>query len=51
MTYQGYNINGYMFYIEQQNKKRTYQSSGVRVDAYDTMGQDKNKYYGQIQEI
>jgi hypothetical protein len=25
--------------------------SGVRVDAYDITGQDKNMYYGQIQEI
>jgi hypothetical protein len=51
VTYQGYEINGYMFYTEQQDKKNTYQNSGVRVDAYDVMGQDKNMYYGQIQEI
>jgi hypothetical protein len=51
VTYQWYNINGYMFYTEQQDKKSTYQNSGVRVDAYDTMSQDKNMYYGQIQEI
>jgi hypothetical protein len=48
MTYQGYNINGYMFYTKQQDKKSTYQNSGVRVDAYDAMDQDKNIYYGQI---
>jgi hypothetical protein len=40
-----------MFYTEQQDKKSTYQNSGVRVDAYDIMGQDKNMYYGQTQEI
>jgi hypothetical protein len=40
-----------MFYTEQQDKKSTYQNSGVRVDAYDVIGQDKNMYYGQIQEI
>jgi hypothetical protein len=28
-----------------------YQNNSVRVDAYDVMGQDKNMYYGQIQEI
>jgi hypothetical protein len=28
-----------------------YQNSGVRVDAYDVMGKDKNMYYDQIQEI
>jgi hypothetical protein len=51
VTYQGYNINGYTFYTEQQDKKRTYQNSGVCVDAYDVTVQDKNMYYGQIQEI
>jgi hypothetical protein len=48
MTYQGYDINGYTFYTEQQDKKITYQNSGVRVDAYGAMSQDKNMYYGQI---
>jgi hypothetical protein len=51
MTYQGYNINGYTFCTEQQDKKNIYQNSGVCVDTYDAMGQDKNMYYGQIQEI
>jgi hypothetical protein len=51
MTYQGYDINGYTFYTEQQDKKSTYQNSGVCVDAYDATCQDKNMYYGQIQEI
>jgi hypothetical protein len=51
VTYQGYAINGYTFYTEQQDKKNTYQNSGVCVDAYDVMGQDKNMYYGQIQEM
>jgi hypothetical protein len=51
MTYQGYDINGYAFTTEQQDKKNTYQNSGVRVDTYDATGQDKNMYYGQIQEI
>jgi hypothetical protein len=48
MTYQGYVISGYMFYTKQQDKKNTYQNSGVCVDA---MGQDKNMYYSQIWEI
>jgi hypothetical protein len=51
VTYQGYDINRYMFYTKQQDKKSTYQNSGVHVDAYDATGQDKNMYYGQIQEI
>jgi hypothetical protein len=43
MTYQGYNINGYTFYTEQQDKKsnKTYQNSGVCVDAYDATGKTK----------
>jgi hypothetical protein len=51
VTYQGYNINGYTFYTKQQDKKSMYQNSGLRVDAYNVMGQDKNMYYNQIQEI
>ena len=51
VTYQGYDINGYTFYTEQQDKKSTYQNSCVRVDAYDVTGEDKSMYYGQIQEI
>jgi hypothetical protein len=51
VIYQGYDINGYMFYTEQQDKKSTYQNSGVCVDTYDVTGQDKNMYYDQIQEI
>jgi hypothetical protein len=41
MTNQGYDINGYTFYTEQQDKKITYKNSGVCVDAYDAMGQEK----------
>jgi hypothetical protein len=51
VTYQGYDINGYMFYTEQQDKKIMYQNSSIHVDAYDVTGQDKNMYYGQIKEI
>jgi hypothetical protein len=51
VTYQGYDINGYTFYTEQQDKKSTCQNSGVHIDAYDVTGQDKNMYYGQIQKI
>jgi hypothetical protein len=51
VIYQGYDINGYTFYTEHQDKKITYQNSGARVDAYDVMGKDKSMYYGQIKEI
>jgi hypothetical protein len=49
MTYQKYIINGYTVYTEQQDKKITYQNSGVRVGAYDATSQNKNMYYNQIQ--
>jgi hypothetical protein len=48
VIYQGYEINGYTFYTEQQDKKSTYQNSGIRADAYDATGQDQNMYYGQL---
>jgi hypothetical protein len=51
VTYEGYDIKGNTFYTKRQDKKSTYQNSGVRVDAYDVMGEDKSMYYGQIQEI
>jgi hypothetical protein len=41
VTYQGYDINGYTFYSEQEDKKSTYQNSGVHVDAYDVTDQNK----------
>jgi hypothetical protein len=47
VTYQGYDINGYTFYIEQQENKSTYQNNSVSVDAYEVTGKDKNMYYGQ----
>jgi hypothetical protein len=31
--------------------RKAHQNSGVHVDAYDVMGEDKSMYYGQIQEI
>jgi hypothetical protein len=51
VTYQGYDINRCIFYTERQVKKSTYQNSGICVDAYDVMGEDKSMYYGQLQEI
>jgi hypothetical protein len=51
VSYQEYDIHKYTFYTERQDKKSTYQISGVRVDVYDVMGKNKSKYYDQIQEI
>jgi len=46
MSYQGYDINGYTFYTLAQDKKSTYQNSGVRIDVFDNNMQ-KAVYYGQ----
>jgi len=50
LTYQGYEINGNTFCTIAQDKKRTNQNSGVRMDATDNNGK-KETYYGYIEEI
>jgi hypothetical protein len=40
-----------MFYTKQHDMKSTYRNIGVRVDAYNVTGQDKNIYYDKIYEI
>jgi hypothetical protein len=50
LAYQGYEINGYTFYTRSQDKKRTNQNSGVRIEAIDTNSQS-NSYFGYIKEI
>nr|AAL77145.1 Putative TNP-like transposable element [Oryza sativa Japonica Group]AAP52250.1 transposon protein, putative, CACTA, En/Spm sub-class [Oryza sativa Japonica Group] len=49
-TFQGYEINGYIFYTRTQDMKSTNQISAVRVDA---MGHDgtTTTYYGAIEDI
>jgi hypothetical protein len=49
-TFQGYEINGNIFYTVAQDKKSTNQNSGVRFDATDDNGR-KETYYGYIEEI
>ena len=50
LTFQGYEINGNIFYTIEQDKKSTNQNSGVRFDATGYNGQ-KETYYGYIEEI
>ncbi|KAL4591425.1 hypothetical protein LXL04_004389 [Taraxacum kok-saghyz] len=60
-TYEGYDINGYTFYTQDQDRKSTLQNSGVTLIAMSTeyssanhKGRSiiaKNSYYGVIQEI
>ena len=49
-TFQGYEINGYTFYMTTQDQKSTNQNSGVRIDAIDN-NEKKDRYYGVIEEI
>ncbi|GKD79776.1 hypothetical protein Tco_1342397, partial [Tanacetum coccineum] len=55
LQYQGYDINGYTFYTEQQDDKSTVQNSGVTLIATTTdssrMTIAKNSYYGVVDEI
>ena len=37
LKYQGYEINGFIFYTKKQDGKSTYQNCGVRFDAHDEM--------------
>jgi hypothetical protein len=50
LTFQGYEINGNIFYTVTQDKKSTNQNSGVRFDAANDNG-TKDTYYGYIEEI
>jgi hypothetical protein len=50
LTFQGYKINGNIFYTIAQDKKSTNQNSGVLIDATNNNGQ-KDTYYGYIEEI
>ena len=50
MTYEAYNINSYTFYTEDKDMKSDgYQNSGVTMESY--TGNDKERYYGRIEEI
>ena len=50
LTFQGYEINGNIFYTSAQDKKSTNQNSGVRFDAINNKGPN-DTYYGYIEEI
>jgi hypothetical protein len=49
VTFQSYDINGYTFYTEAQDRKSTYQNSGITMEAT-TVGR-KSRYYGVIEEM
>ena len=49
-SWQGYDINGWMFYTKQKDMKSTSQNSGICTESLDSAG-NKNTYYGFIEEI
>ena len=51
MKYQAYDINGNMFYTEERDAKTSYQNSSVRIECLTVEEDDKQVYYGTIEEI
>ena len=51
LKYQGYEINGFIFYTKKQDEKSTYQNSGVCFNAHDENSNVQATYYGFIEEI
>ena len=50
-SWQGYDINGYLFYTAAKVKKTVSQNSGVRIDALDERTDQSITYYGVIDNI
>ena len=51
VTWQSYDINGYTFYTEAQDRKSTYQNNGATIMAKSSRHGQKCRYYGVIEEI
>jgi hypothetical protein len=51
LTLQGYEINGYTFYMKAQHQKSTNKNSGVRIDAIIDDNGELETYYAVIEEI
>ncbi len=49
VTYQAYDINGYMFYTEEKDINSDEQNSGVTMEAM--TGNVIERYYGRVEEI
>jgi hypothetical protein len=50
-SWQGYDINGYLFYTAAKDKKTMSQNSGVRIEALDERTGKSTTYYGVIDDI
>jgi hypothetical protein len=49
-TWQAYDINGYIYYTKEKDKKSVAQNSGIHIKAIDLQGLE-TMYYGYIQDI
>jgi hypothetical protein len=50
ISWQAYDINGYIYYTEDKNRMSVVQNSGIHIEAFDQLGV-KITYYGYIQDI
>ena len=50
-SWQGYDINGYLFYTTAKDKKTVSQNSGVRIEALDERTGRNTTYFGVIDDI
>ena len=50
-SWQGYDINGYLFYTTAKDKKSVSQNSCVRIEALDERTGESTNYYGVIDDI
>ena len=50
-SWQGYDINGYLFYTVAKDKKIVSQNSGVRIAALDDRTGQNTTYFGVIEDI
>ena len=50
-SWQGYDINGYLFYTTAKDRKTVSQNSGVRIEALDERPNQNTTYFGVIDDI
>ena len=50
-SWQGYDINGYLFYTAAKDRKTVSQNSGVRIEALDERTSQNTTYFGVIDDI
>jgi len=51
MTWETYDISGYMFYTKSKDQKSMAQNSGVQCDALDSETGEETTYFGFVEDI